>query len=1091
MKRLKLFRVVFIFIGIFLFLGGCSTKKNNASTRFYHRVTTNFNVLYNGENAFQESYNAFIDNYSETYSSRIFLDPIEAQRGLVKKSVGGAFDRALEKGSKAIKMHSIRVKPQQKRRASAKEKAFYKRKEFNSALHKAWLLVGKAQFYNGDFLESMSTFSYMSRIYSDQRLIRDEARLWQARCYIAMGWMHDAALLIDNFSEREILEKKSKIYSKTQAELSLALSDYSQAITHIQKAIKKEESKKEKMRMLFLLGQLQALEKKGEEAKKSFRKVLRKAPPFDLEIACRLQLVKLVAEKDLKEAIQLSEKLAKKSRNKEVLDRVYLTQGNLYLLAKDTTNAFQSFSMGVEKSKEKKSDYALCQIHLGNLYREQKEWVKAQKAFSEGVAALDRMHESYKSAETFSKRLDALVIHAQAVELQDSLRTLAKLPEIERNKIIDSAITAYTEQQKELQKNEALAEQEEKQRAANEEMGTFNPNRSNPQVPSGNVVSGKFYFYNPQLIAQGKAKFTQLWGQRVLEDNWRRRKKELKLGDSSSSLPENKVDSLKTDSIPSQEGLKKEAEQDENEIPANQDPTKREYYLAQLPFSEEQIQASDLIIQQGLLGMGKVFEEEMELFADAIGVLEDLLVRYPLYENRLEVYYSLYMLSERIGDKKAAYRWKEKMQEDFPEEAISKAVADPLYLKKLQSADSLMNEDYKAIFSYYIQGESTKVRDKTALFIKDYPISPLRPKVLYINALSYMLENKSEAFQAQLDSLLKEYPSEDVSEPAQQILTELLKGRKVYQGGYTGIDYDKVFTKEGEEVKADSLYFVVPNEKDPQQILLLFNPEGVNQNELIFAVNTFNFSSFTKWNLKTSLSDRGALKELKTLGIIGEKEAWNYIKKAYSPKGFMSILPPTALLFAISDYNLEQLQKGKSLEEYFAFLSEQIEKKHKEASLSVQRFVDVVTMPKKEEENEKPPLDEEIDEPEPTLVEKDSIQEIIPFIPKITPNKGISYKDVEEKAKERKLQEEKEKKEKQKAKEEEQKKREEQLKKRKEEREKLKKERAKELKRRREEARQKRKAIQKERKRKALEKKRKRAEQIAQERAKRRKNKKR
>ena len=225
---------------LFVVVGAsCSTRKNTASSRFYHQLTTRYNVYYNGEKSFTESYANLIKSYTESYSEPIFLDPIQAQRGILKESSGGAFNKALEKGQKAIKMHSIRVKPERKRNASARDEAFYRRREYNTFLHNAWLLVGKSQFYNGDFMDAMATFSYMSRLYATEPLIRDEARLWQARSYVAMDWIHEGETLVAGLQTTQSLLRKSAIYDKTQAEIALALGKEQEAIEPLRRALRK------------------------------------------------------------------------------------------------------------------------------------------------------------------------------------------------------------------------------------------------------------------------------------------------------------------------------------------------------------------------------------------------------------------------------------------------------------------------------------------------------------------------------------------------------------------------------------------------------------------------------------------------------------------------------------------------------------------------------------------------------------------------------------------------------------------------------------------------------------------------------------
>lgn len=1014
---------------LFVVVGAsCSTRKNTASSRFYHQLTTRYNVYYNGEKSFTESYANLIKSYTESYSEPIFLDPIQAQRGILKESSGGAFNKALEKGQKAIKMHSIRVKPERKRNASARDEAFYRRREYNTFLHNAWLLVGKSQFYNGDFMDAMATFSYMSRLYATEPLIRDEARLWQARSYVAMDWIHEGETLVAGLQTTQSLLRKSAIYDKTQAEIALALGKEQEAIEPLRKAIRKEPDRLERMRMRYLLGQLQMRAQRPREADRTFATLLRQAPPFAMEIATHLRRVEIEAERDPRGAIRSTERLVRSARHKDVLDRIYLTQGQLYLMLPDTLQAIQSFRLGGEHSTERKEDFALCQISLGRIFRAQRNWLEAQKAFSAGVPALPKAHPLYEESNLLSKQLDALGLHVKALVEQDSLRHLASLPEEERLRIIDSAITAYKKAERERLRNEQMAEQEERQRVVNEELGGLPQRQSSLPTMPQQSAGGEFYFYNTQLITQGKAKFVQLWGQRPLEDDWRRRRKQI-APTAETTLTPSEGEPEKNAEI--SEGEKKEAVVSpalEVRSPS-EDPNQRDYYLAQLPLTEEQKAASDIIIQNALVGMAEVFENEMELFSEAIEAWQELLRRYPNFEERLNAYYQLYMLCERLGLHSQSAEWQRKIVSQYPEDPLSKAVADPNYLRKLRTADSVANAIYNEAWLAYRAGEATPIRQAMERIKQDYPLSELLPKMHYLNALSYVLEGRQEEFKKALDEMLALYPQGDVSEPAQRMLAELLRGRKIAQGGYTGLEYDALFGFAGSTAGADSLYFSVPLLADKQKVLLLYPSEGTDRNALLFAVTTFNFSQFTEQDLSLSL-ERGATSDRLLIGDFkGEYAAWHYVQRAYSPEGYMPQLGREAILLAISERNWEQLQGGLPLEAYMNFMADSLVQRVPTMAIPLERYAIL----KQEAEQQAKPSSKTSEEVEESGLEEtnlpvvavpvqsgqepeeesnnDSIERI-ETPKKVSESQPITYDDVrrlerERKAREKKLAEEK------------------------------------------------------------------------------------
>ena len=162
-------------------LAGCSTKKNTPKTRWWQSFNARYNTYYNGSQAFIEGSiekeNANKDNFTEMIPLYIVANKNSKSTGLMK------FDKAIEKSEKAIKLYSIKTRPEwtKNRRKTAKDIEWLNRREYNPFIWKAWLLLGKSQFQKGNFDEAAATFSYMSRLYSTQPAINGIARSWLAK----------------------------------------------------------------------------------------------------------------------------------------------------------------------------------------------------------------------------------------------------------------------------------------------------------------------------------------------------------------------------------------------------------------------------------------------------------------------------------------------------------------------------------------------------------------------------------------------------------------------------------------------------------------------------------------------------------------------------------------------------------------------------------------------------------------------------------------------------------------------------------------------------------------------------------------------
>ena len=199
-------------------LTACSTKKNTSGTRFYHAMTARFNTYFNGSEAFKEGVEEQRKGHKDNYTD---LLPIYNVRDKKTAAMGKSnFETAIEKCEKAIKQHSIKAKPKANvnKRLSAEDKAFRTRKEFNPFLRHAWLLMGKAQFQQGNFIEAASTFNYICGLYAGQPEVVSVARAYLARCYVELEWPYDAEDVFNKLNRDSISSEGQREYNASYAD---------------------------------------------------------------------------------------------------------------------------------------------------------------------------------------------------------------------------------------------------------------------------------------------------------------------------------------------------------------------------------------------------------------------------------------------------------------------------------------------------------------------------------------------------------------------------------------------------------------------------------------------------------------------------------------------------------------------------------------------------------------------------------------------------------------------------------------------------------------------------------------------------------
>ena len=884
--------------------------------RFYHALNSRFNIYFNGKTAFDEALLAMQTGYKENYSDMILMYPISAQPK-DKSEPGGPFDVAIEKSNKAIKLHSIQAKPKKKPgwRNDPKQVAWQNQEEYNPFLKKCWMLMGEAQFYNADFLQASATFSYITRHYKEDAEIVASAKLWQARCYAEMGWNYEAEDILNKLNTEGIPKKNLDQYATVYADYLIKNGQFEEAIPYMKTAIKAEKNRLQKKRMKYLLGQMYASLEMDGMAYKTFGEVIRSNPPYELEFAARIRQTEVFTGTNFQKMVKKLERMAKSQKNKDYLDQVYYALGNLYMSQEDTAQAIKSYELGVEKSTQNGLDKAMCQIKLGDIYFEKRDYIKAQPNFSGALAGIQKEYKDYERVSKLSAVLDELVVHAEAVHLQDSLQTLAKMPEKERLAVIDKIIEQVIEEEKraqeEAEKEAFLAEQAAKGTGI-DRPGTEAQTVTIPTAGGENT----FYFYNPQAVAQGKTQFQRKWGRRPLEDDWRRRKKTLTTFQDPSEIEEDGDGTMEGDSTAIMAG--------DSASVGSDDPKSREYYLQQLPMTPEDIAASNIIIEDGLYNMAMIYKDKLEDLPLAIQAFEDLEKRFPDNPHLLDSYYQIYLMALRLKNTTLAAEYLQKMKEKFPTSDYTIAVSDPNYEYNIRMMDVVQDSIYEKTYERYLAEDTSAVRRNYRLVSEKYPLAKLLPKFMFLEALTYVQAGDPEGFKQALKALLDKYPSEDVSELAGEMLKGVLRGRQMVQGGVTGMTWNLRFGtgEDGSLSAADSARVFKADKNVPYRMVMIYPTGTIDRNQLLFSVAAYNFANFMVKQLDMTFEEAGMMSVFVLSGFYNFEEVWHYYKMIYGEGGYASALDRNIAILPISDENYETLMHGKTLDEYIAFFDQ-------------------------------------------------------------------------------------------------------------------------------------------------------------------------
>ncbi len=909
-----------MFLGIFLCYS-CSTKKNTRSTRAYHELTTRYNVYFNAEEAYLTTFKSQMDNLKDDYTALLPMyatskNPSDTTK---KKEVGGPFTTTVDKMVSAIQEHSISVKPQ--RDPSKSETQAYRdwlrQDEFNPFIDRAWLLMGKAHVENKDYTEAIAVFLQTTRLFVYDREVVAEAEIWMMRAYTEMGWFTDADALAESLKIRDLPKNLQNDFNEFYTLLQIRKENYPEAITYLKKSIKGQSNIKQKKRLQFLLGQIYAKIGDKTSAYKAFNDVRGLNTPYEIAFNALMQQ-SLVSTPDAQNNILKSLKsMSKSSKNSDYLDQIYYAIGNIYLGKNDTTKAIENYLLAESKSTRSGIDKALAQIALGDIYFERKDFVKAEPRYNEAVGVLPKTNKEYPRVKFRAEVLTELAPFVADIHEQDSLQHLASLPQEEQLKIINDYIAELKKQEKELaldsEREAYLAEQ--KGRAPDLGGGKGSAAEAAAAM-MGRTGQNTFYFYNQQAVSQGRNEFKRRWGGRKLDDNWRLLDKS---GAAFGGTSESDMygEGLPTDSVAiGPDGKPVEKEKDDM-VP---DRHKPEYYLNQLPTTPEKLAASNKLIETGLYRSGTIVKDRLEDYNHAITLYNRHLKDFPESEERADVYYQMFLMYTRLGEKTMAQNYKNKILIEFPKSELAATMSDSNFERTMsnfaQMQDSLYQQTYKA----YQKGDAQTVQKNFKLAQKLFAKGDLMPKFMLLNALSFAQAGDAQNTETALNDLVAKYPENSETTLAQSILTGLSEGKILASNAsaMSGINWQTgIAGKSGNAI--DSIQF--DTQKDgPHSYMLMFAPNSVEKSSLLFAVSNFNFSKFQLRTFTTSFMQIYPFEMMQIKTFNSLDEAGRYAEMIESDSTFRQNIPANIMPLIISDANLNLVEQGKPLNEYIVFI---------------------------------------------------------------------------------------------------------------------------------------------------------------------------
>ncbi len=713
-----IYKYIFIgFITAFVVVG-CSRKKDKFLNKNFHSITTKYNYLYNGNNLLNEALESLNDQEKDNFWKLI---PIEKYNSEIaednfEKNSQTPFSQAEEKAALAIQKHSMNING----------------KEANPIMDEAYILLGKARYYDQRFIPSLEAFNYILFKHPSSQYI-NHVKIWKEKINIRLGQNQRA---IVNLKE---LINNNKLESQDLAQANLFLSQayintksQDSAIACLKTARALINEKPIKARYNYILGQLYDYANYKDSANTLYNENIDYKRKIPREYTIHSHIRRTTNSDSINNSIIEIKELVDNIENTVFLGSLFHQLALLSLRQGKDSIAVKFFNNSLESIVN--DDYLETENYqnLADINFENKEYLTAGLYYDSTLTKLERKTKLYRRIKKKRDNLQDLILYENITATNDSILSLINMD----HKAREVYFKTYIEELKTIQAQ--LDEEEEK----NNNFGSQNL----LDQKNSSYDEAVFYFYNPTAVSYGKGAFSKKWGKRKLVNNWRW--------------------SIEFDD------LKKENEEIANlEIPEDS-LYNVDYYINRIPKSTKVIDSIKLVTNDAYYKLGAIYKDQFKEFKISNQKLTKLLNNKPEEPLIPPAKYSIYKNHISLGDSEQAELIKDDIINNYPKSKYAEFLLNPE--EAVVATENNPTAIYNTIYQEYSDQNYIKAIKLCDQKIKKLFDTPIISKIEMLKAVSIAKEYGYSQYKEQLNFIKLNYSNTIEGKEAEYILEEVL-----------------------------------------------------------------------------------------------------------------------------------------------------------------------------------------------------------------------------------------------------------------------------------------------------------------------------
>ncbi len=696
-----------------------------------------------------------------------------------------------------------------------------------------------------------------------------EGQLWMARTYIEREAYDEAERMISKLEKDPATFKDvRRDLAPVKAHYHLKQKNYDQAIEPLQEAIELGKDRQLKARYAYILAQLYQQKGDNKASEIAFAQARKFSNSYDMEFSAQLNIIRNNWEGGTltgAAATKTLQKMTKDIKNYEYRDQIYFLMASIALKDNDQLAAIDYLKSSLKFNEGDKAQKGESYLQLAQLYFNKESFVEAKAYYDSTLQVLPKTDERYDQVNEYSNNLTDIAANLVIIQVQDSLLRISNMSDDERRAL------AYK-----------IKKEEEENKFKNlKTSGKPTVKKSRP-----GAAKSTYWAYNEKSKKKGLKDFRKRWGDRPLEDNWRRStRSDLRSLDDDQEIAEEDINRELTD-----EDIKS--------------------IFRDVPDTPADVAKSEKEIAKAMLKLGGLYRDRLEDSKRSIKILEERERRFSTAENRDEMYYYLYLAHTDLNNKTKAKFYYDKLAGEFPNSNYARVLTDPDFLSKSRDEDQALMQYYDQTYLSFENGKYSEVAQRITAAQKEFgPGNKLQAKFALLGAMSKGSLEGKDAYKTGLREVIGKYPNTPEEVRAKEILKLL---------GQDG----NVRTETTKSDPAEAGKYKVAPKKLHYFIVLITGGTEISLNDAKAAISNYNteFNKLAKLRISpVSLGDQPmvVIRRFKS-----QEKAMTYYEGI--TKNAESFLPEGVEyeIYPITQNNYRTVLKSKSLAGYKEFFEE-------------------------------------------------------------------------------------------------------------------------------------------------------------------------